>query len=73
MNLVKDKKGPCWILSHKRCGVTESLFLTFDEMCSLYKIMVEWLWPERLEEEDDEDEEEDRGEETERDTLLQGV
>ena len=32
VQVVKDKKGACYIVSHKRCGFTESLFLTKDEL-----------------------------------------
>ena len=38
VELKKDKKGACWILSHKRCGFTECLFLTKAE---LYELSVE--------------------------------
>ena len=39
ISLKKDSKGPCWILSHKRCGITESIFLTEEELRELgYKI-----------------------------------
>lgn len=35
VNLVKDKKGSAWILSHKRCGITECIFLTKAELYDL--------------------------------------
>ena len=40
MTLKKDRKGPCWILSHQRCGVTESLFLTDDEVEELLDLLL---------------------------------
>ena len=33
----KDSKGPTYIISHERCGVTECLFLTLDELLELQK------------------------------------
>lgn len=33
----KDSKGPTYIISHERCGVTECLFLTVDELLELSK------------------------------------
>ena len=35
VQVVKDKKGACYIVSHKRCGVTECLFLTRDELLDI--------------------------------------
>lgn len=35
VQVVKDKKGACYIVSHKRCGITESLFLTKDELLAV--------------------------------------
>ena len=35
MELTKDRKGDCWVLSHKRCGITESMFVTEDELLEL--------------------------------------
>ena len=32
VELKKDKKGACYILSHMRCGFTECLFLTEAEL-----------------------------------------
>lgn len=37
--LKKDSKGPCWILSHERCGITEAIFLTDDEISELRDIL----------------------------------
>ena len=49
IGLKKDKKGPCWILSHQRCGITESIFITEEELYELCKILkcVRWSihWP----------------------------
>lgn len=35
ISLKRDGKGPCWILSHKRCGITETAFLTNEEVVEL--------------------------------------
>ena len=35
----KDRKGPPYIISHVRCGVTEWLFLTLDELLDLSKVI----------------------------------
>jgi hypothetical protein len=35
LQLVKDKKCKCHILSHKRCGITECIWLTDDELQQL--------------------------------------
>lgn len=35
ISLVKDRKGPCWILGNKRCGITQTIFLTPDEITEL--------------------------------------
>lgn len=44
--IEKDKKGDCWIISHKRCGVTEQLFVTIEELYVIAmesrKILDEW-------------------------------
>ena len=42
MRIVKDGKGPCLILSHERCGVTESMFLTEEELWELHKMLNDW-------------------------------
>ena len=39
VSLDRDRKGSCWILSHKRCGITESIFLTEEEISELHKIL----------------------------------
>jgi hypothetical protein len=39
LRLVKDKKGACYILSHKRCGITECIWLTDDELQQLKKML----------------------------------
>lgn len=39
LQLVKDKKGACHILSHKRCGITECIWLTDDELQQLKKML----------------------------------
>lgn len=35
LQLRKDKKGKAYILSHKRCGITECIWLTADELQQL--------------------------------------
>jgi hypothetical protein len=35
VKVEKDKKGKCYIVSHKRCGITESIFLTKEELIAL--------------------------------------
>lgn len=35
VSLTKDGKGGCWVLSHVRCGITECLFLTVEELIEL--------------------------------------
>lgn len=44
MDVKKDKKGPCWIISHQRCGVTESIFVTDEELQDLHCILCD-LYP----------------------------
>ena len=39
VSLKRDGKGPCWILSHKRCGFTESVFLTEGELEELRRML----------------------------------
>lgn len=36
MRIEKDKKGPCWIVSHKRAGYHELIWLTEEELSELY-------------------------------------
>lgn len=36
MKIEKDKKGPCWIISHKRAGYHEEISVTEDELADLY-------------------------------------
>ena len=35
VSVKKDKKGKCYFVSHRRCGVTEGVFLTMDELIEL--------------------------------------
>lgn len=46
MKVEKDSKGDCWIISHRRCGVTECIFVTIEELFVLAfesrKILDEW-------------------------------
>ena len=39
VKIEKDKKGACYIISHKRCGYHEQIFLTPDELAELYQIL----------------------------------
>ena len=39
VKVEKDKKGACYIISHKRCGYHEQIFLTPEEMIELYEIL----------------------------------
>lgn len=41
VKIEKDKKGKCFILSHKCCGVTECLFLTQEELTELKHLLYE--------------------------------
>lgn len=41
ISLVKDKKGNSYILSHKRCGFTECIFLLPDELNELKTLLEE--------------------------------
>lgn len=36
VEITKDKKGKCWIVSHKRCGCHEQIFLTPEGLADLY-------------------------------------
>ena len=36
MTVEKDKKGPCWVISHKRSGYHESISVTSEELGELY-------------------------------------
>ena len=36
MKIEKDKKGPCWIISHKRSGYHEEISVTPEELADLY-------------------------------------
>lgn len=35
LRLTKDKKGSTFILSHRRCGITECIWFTEDELQQL--------------------------------------
>jgi hypothetical protein len=39
VSVSKDNKGLCYFLSHKRCGMTEGVFLTLDELKELKEIL----------------------------------
>lgn len=43
ISLSRDSKGPCWIISHKRCGITETMFITPDELKELTKILERYV------------------------------
>ena len=35
VSVKKDRKGPCYFVSHKRCGITEGIWLTPEEIREL--------------------------------------
>ena len=39
LQVKKDKKGDCYILSHKRCGYTECIWLTPQEIEQLRQML----------------------------------
>ena len=39
LNIKKDKKGNAYILSHKRCGITEAIWLTPEEIDQLREML----------------------------------
>ena len=39
VKLVKDRKGSTWLISHRRCGVTEVLFFTVEELTELRNLI----------------------------------
>ena len=39
MELSKDRKGSCYVLSHERCGYHESIFVTLDELRELQLLL----------------------------------
>ena len=41
LKIAKDKKGNCHIISHRRCGITECIWLTDDELEELKKLLNE--------------------------------
>ena len=36
MEVTKDRKGSCWVVSHLRYGYHEQIFLTEEELVELY-------------------------------------
>jgi hypothetical protein len=40
VSVVKDKKGASYIVSHKRCGVTECIWLTLSELLELKDVII---------------------------------
>ena len=36
MKVEKDKKGPCWVISHERGGYDERIWVTEVEMVELF-------------------------------------
>ena len=36
MTVEKDKKGPCWVISHERDGYHEEIFVTEVELVDLF-------------------------------------
>ena len=43
MEITKDKKGPCWIVSHERDGYHEQIWLTDAELAELYDLLMGML------------------------------
>lgn len=41
VSVKKDRKGPCFFLSHKRCGITEGVWLSPSELIELKTILAE--------------------------------
>lgn len=45
MTVEKDKKGPCWVISHERAGYHEDIKVTETELAELFfeikKILIE--------------------------------
>lgn len=39
VSVKKDKKGPCYFVSHKRCGITEGIWLSVNELVELRKLL----------------------------------
>jgi len=39
MRIDKDTKGSCFIVSHRRCGYYESIFLTMGELRELFGLI----------------------------------
>ena len=37
MDIERDRKGECYILSHIRCGYHESMFVTREELKELFR------------------------------------
>jgi hypothetical protein len=41
VSIQKDKKGCCYFISHKRCGITEGTFFTLDELVEIRDLINE--------------------------------
>jgi len=39
LTVKKDRKGPSYFVSHRRCGITEGMWLTLDELQELKKLL----------------------------------
>ena len=39
LELKRDRKGPCWVLSHTRGGYHEQIWLTDEELVELSMIL----------------------------------
>ena len=39
VSVKKDRKGPCFFVSHQRCGFTEGIWLTVDELKELKMLL----------------------------------
>ena len=42
VRLSKDSKGSCRVLFHRRCGITECLFLTEEELNETKRLIDLW-------------------------------
>jgi len=39
VSVAKDKKGSAFVVSHKRVGITECIYFTYDELKELKTIL----------------------------------
>lgn len=43
VSITKDRKSRCFWLAHKRCGITEGIWLTPEEIIELKKLLEDYL------------------------------